>query len=1143
MEVLATFGKMSKELFEYNRDIFKFDQMQRLQRDILRLDMQVKRFELFREDIRDLVELTVGKMEMYHLVGALFLEFCIAFYVEGKIETLTVPCFSIALYYLSVAGAFLYLILAVWLSMFASISSHSFGVRLLCRYVRLPIPGASQLGAMTSKLADYEKEQRGMFRMPFVQQAQNWTDSKNRGEAPTHGGSAGSDAITAVASTIGRQASTMSMKASGDYLGPGIMPFHGGEEGVLRAAPGGFAGEHVTLFRRLQAKWQCYDAYARVSMSLGANQILLSVTYYLINVTLVEYRSPTACYSLIVVYQIAALALAFLDIAGMHRWSVVLVQAVGTIPCVIAAYTLTWPGGLEFSQTEWNGFDPLKHKYPFAPLCFFCMVVWLECLLWVAWPSEDEASLPRRFRTVLFLDVFGDLHYDPTDAENETSEGPADATQGLVTRTRDVGPRPSFRSVSEADDACELAHQALRRWESLPDAFDIGPQRAELQRLREELTVWRSALQDEVREHARRSEIHWADDMLQDDTRTLAELSQEDLEDDHFRDRIVGPVEVVDQKSGQNSTYYWEPVQRRMIRKPGEAKVLTLQEAAGCLVDAETKVRVVVNPRRAAQLGSSSARSAGSASDDSPAAQDFGMRTMFSNFRRSETQRNPFVPQRLPWKVLKLSTRALQVAWFWQGAVYALEELGYYKMDFMRDTGEHTDMSGSTEARDKRTKEASLPSDEGDARRLARREAGTPFEAIAVSWPWSEPADRSSSSVAADSVEEVSLGKNAAQSSWRAFLWPESVMSCVPGAGVLVGARSRSHGRSLSVRNGRGGDMALFWAAIMRQPPRAALDFNGTRLSFGRLELGLSRDDANVDGSTAPTAAAGGEGSRASSSSQAPWVALCGPPGGEARGAAAIQGCLFARPRERAIEFERPAPSGEPARRLLRVEDGFGGATWQLLAGCQVPCAAVGDMLVATAVEGEDHGGRGEASWCILLAGWDGASRSLAVAAARLAGGPGSLPLAREAIVPVFELPFGAGLQGVGAQDVFVGASKSGMPSRPPLARLVSLSLEAASGRGRLHALLADGTVEAWELLPTPTALGRQRLAGPWLPRGGASLGRFALRPAGLCELEVHEAENATHSSTRMVMLAFSTDAGPRILVEADARVQKELRT
>ena len=37
--------------------------------DELRFKMQVERFRLFRQDIRDLVELTVQKMDLYHMVG------------------------------------------------------------------------------------------------------------------------------------------------------------------------------------------------------------------------------------------------------------------------------------------------------------------------------------------------------------------------------------------------------------------------------------------------------------------------------------------------------------------------------------------------------------------------------------------------------------------------------------------------------------------------------------------------------------------------------------------------------------------------------------------------------------------------------------------------------------------------------------------------------------------------------------------------------------------------------------------------------------------------------------------------------------------------------------------------------------------
>eukprot|EP00435_Cladocopium_sp_Y103_P068032 s579_g30.t3 len=66
-----------------------------------------------------------------------------------------------------------------------------------------------------------------------------------------------------------------------DCLGNGEAPFCG-EEAMLR--PAAMPGLHVQLFRRLQAKWQCYDAYCRVCMALGVNQILQGLTYYAIGI-------------------------------------------------------------------------------------------------------------------------------------------------------------------------------------------------------------------------------------------------------------------------------------------------------------------------------------------------------------------------------------------------------------------------------------------------------------------------------------------------------------------------------------------------------------------------------------------------------------------------------------------------------------------------------------------------------------------------------------------------------------------------------------------------------------------------------------------------------------------------------------------
>eukprot|EP00913_Durusdinium_trenchii_P023740 g22297.t1 len=157
MEAFAGLGLVAAEIFRYNRQNFAFDQDQRFNRDELRFKMQVERFRLFRQDIRDLVELTVGKMDLYHMVGALFIRMISIYYSEGFFAE-PPPTFLQVAYYLSQACALVYLLMAIWLSMHASIKSHSYATRLLTRFVRLPIPGCDQINLLNARYADFEKQ-------------------------------------------------------------------------------------------------------------------------------------------------------------------------------------------------------------------------------------------------------------------------------------------------------------------------------------------------------------------------------------------------------------------------------------------------------------------------------------------------------------------------------------------------------------------------------------------------------------------------------------------------------------------------------------------------------------------------------------------------------------------------------------------------------------------------------------------------------------------------------------------------------------------------------------------------------------------------------------------------------------------------
>eukprot|EP00913_Durusdinium_trenchii_P029380 g27541.t2 len=143
-----------------------------IKRDYQGQKMRVKRAELYREDIRDLVQLTVRKMDNYLVVSTLQLGFCMTLYVEGRPKPdIGLPLWLIHLFAICNAGAFLYYILSIWLAMHASVAAHAFGVRLLTQVVRLPIPDDATLDKSRFKALQYEGNKvKEMFRVPVLQQ-------------------------------------------------------------------------------------------------------------------------------------------------------------------------------------------------------------------------------------------------------------------------------------------------------------------------------------------------------------------------------------------------------------------------------------------------------------------------------------------------------------------------------------------------------------------------------------------------------------------------------------------------------------------------------------------------------------------------------------------------------------------------------------------------------------------------------------------------------------------------------------------------------------------------------------------------------------------------------------------------------------
>jgi len=201
-------------VFNYNRDNFKYDREMRQKTEFKTREWRNSQVSLWRDDIREIIGLTERKMDSYLMVGTLQLGMCIVLFCEGRLEPGTPP-WLMHLYMMSTAGAFLYLLMSVWLAMHASIVAQCSSVRLLTQYVRLPIPSWEELQDMRTWGQTYEHlDATQMMRVPFTghpgaQDLQSSSkEAPGKDEAPAFGAPFGSAAPSTTIGAVHDQTAT-----------------------------------------------------------------------------------------------------------------------------------------------------------------------------------------------------------------------------------------------------------------------------------------------------------------------------------------------------------------------------------------------------------------------------------------------------------------------------------------------------------------------------------------------------------------------------------------------------------------------------------------------------------------------------------------------------------------------------------------------------------------------------------------------------------------------------------------------------------------------------------------------------------------------------------------------------------------------
>ena len=341
------------DLFNYNRGNFKFNKELRQKNLHMQQNMRVRQVLLYRQDLKDLFELTVGKMDSYMMVNVLLLGITAEMYFKGR-APLDVPGWIFWYWGISLSGSFFFLLFSTWLALHASVHAQTYMARCLTQWLRLPVASLDEINEASSRLEDYEKSSFLDFVRPPVVVPMN---DQNRSS-------------------------------------------HVDQRKDLSSHWNEFS-EHFTLFNSLHTKWQSHEAYARVSMCFGTNMLLSALSYFALTYYSIDYENPWVGSGFVILATVAQLIHLRMSLTLSEREHYVQVGLVIAPPiCVTVAAALS------------STVDPVTgtiHVPDSAIIVscvgYFCQFCWI--LFFLNQTYHDDEGLPMKFSTVWCLDILG----------------------------------------------------------------------------------------------------------------------------------------------------------------------------------------------------------------------------------------------------------------------------------------------------------------------------------------------------------------------------------------------------------------------------------------------------------------------------------------------------------------------------------------------------------------------------------------------------------------------------------------------------------------------------------------------------------------------------------------------------------------
>ena len=298
----AAVAGAANTLWQYNRENYMFDVPLRQARDFQKQNVNLARYALFREDIRDLAALTTDKVSNLLVTNTLKVGFVVTVYFnfdrtdEGFLRNSwhdQVLCVALGMTLLT---SFFFLMTSIWFAMHALQLAQAITTKLLVQVVRIPMPSEVDISKAATEGKEFEMNFREALRVPFIRDDPNTNQNGQppRNSSPNLDHTLNSDDIS-MSDISGLQRLPHRMKTmvkEGIETQNGAPPKPGGPVVTsLNELVYGYENmdktfsqiePHLKLLNLVASSWQPFDLYSKVTTVLGSSSLFSGLAFYAI---------------------------------------------------------------------------------------------------------------------------------------------------------------------------------------------------------------------------------------------------------------------------------------------------------------------------------------------------------------------------------------------------------------------------------------------------------------------------------------------------------------------------------------------------------------------------------------------------------------------------------------------------------------------------------------------------------------------------------------------------------------------------------------------------------------------------------------------------------------------------------------------